>query len=1253
MKTFRIVVLAAIVLALPGFSLAQTSTTSVRGVVTDPAGAIIPGATVSIENSQVGFSSSRTAGEHGEYLFQQLQPGRYTISTSAPGFGAQTVVANLLVNQPATINFKLTVQSANVTMDVSATAETINTTDATIGNAVNNQTIKSLPMEGRNVPDLLSLQPGVLYLGRQVSQDQDSRTGSVAGARSDQTNVTLDGLDDNDQVNGYAFTGVLRSTLDSTEEFRVATTQSNADAGRSSGAQVSLVTKSGTNKFHGSLYEYNRNTMAVANDWFNKQAELGAGLPNVPGKLIRNTFGGSIGGPILKNKLFFFFNYEGQRTAENEQVTQTVPTANYRAGKLTYEYCVDPNDPNCANVGTQTMTSPQLGQLDSTCTANGVCPWGPGPDPYVEQLFQQYPMPNGTSAGDIYNLASYSFSSPHPGTLNTTILKIDFVPSDKHRIFVRGNLQKDTQAGIENFPGQPASSNLIDNTKGLAAGDTWTITPNLVNDLRYGYIRQGYGNSGIGQGDYVDFRFMSNLTAETRSEIVNVPVNNIVDNLSWIKGRHNFQFGGNWRLIYNNRTSNFNSFNGASTNPYWYAGGPPDPSTIGLPAVSSSFSNSYLIAYASLVGGVPELDNVYNYKVSGDGQTGSALGDGAFVDRHFKANEFEYYAQDTWQARPDLTITFGLRHTILQTPYETHGQQIAPTVDTHEWFLKRQAAASQGQVFEDDLQFAPNGPANHRPGYWPKQKFNIAPRIAVAYAPNNKTSIRAGFGIYYDHYGEGIVNTFDQNGSFGLTTALSNPAGVYAVDSAPRFTGRQNIPNIPLGVTPPSTVTYPYTPPDGAFLITWGVDNHLKTPYSEAMDFSIQRQLPGGFTLETSYVGRMGRHLLQSLDLAEPVNFVDTRSGVDYFTAATQLSKLVDANNGNANATVQAIPYFEDIFPQMANYDYQGESATQAIYTNEWAPYRYTAGETTSLADLDFYCAYGCPNGTLFWQSQFSSLYSLASIGTSYYNAGQVVLRHPMSHGLQLDFSYTFSKSVDMGSDAERASEISSNGSFSNIINSWKPSLNRAVSDFDARHLITVDWIYNLPFGRGKAVFSGANHFVNAVIGGWQWTGLGRWTSGLPFGVIAPGWATDWQIESWGVQTGPIKTHRHLDSNGSPQAFADPAAINRGIQNGGSPMRLPYPGEAGGRNIFRGDGYFDIDSGLAKTWAITGTQSLRFAWEVFNATNSVRFNTNPNYINSTASVVGLNNQLTQNTLGVYSATLTAPRVQQFSFRYDF
>ena len=282
------------ILSTVTLSFGQTASTSLRGTVKDPAGALVPGAKITITDKATGTSLSAVSDNSGNYTFPQIPPAKYLIAVVATGFGDQTKSAELLVNQPATINFALSIQSSSETVDVSATAQTLNTSDATIGNSVGNETIQAMPMDGRDPISLLSLQPGALYLGETANLmdktqagDLDSRQGSVSGARSDQGNVTLDGIDDNDQINGYAFNGVLRSTLDSTEEFRVTTSNGNADAGRSSGAQISLVTKSGTNKFHGSLYEYNRPSNLVANDWFIKNQQATAGRGKSPHQVHR------------------------------------------------------------------------------------------------------------------------------------------------------------------------------------------------------------------------------------------------------------------------------------------------------------------------------------------------------------------------------------------------------------------------------------------------------------------------------------------------------------------------------------------------------------------------------------------------------------------------------------------------------------------------------------------------------------------------------------------------------------------------------------------------------------------------------------------------------------------------------------------------------------------------------------------------------------------------------------------------------
>lgn len=703
MRRFFFVCAFAGILVCPAFVAAQTATTSLRGVVKDPSGAVLPNARIVIADFASGSTYNAVTDSTGSYVFAQIPPSRNSITVAATGFGSQTKTAELLVNQPATVNFTLTVQTSTVTVDVSGAAQTLNTTDATLGDSVDNSTIQALPMEGRDPLALLTLQPGVLYLGNpEENNTMDSRSGSVSGGRSDQGNITLDGMDDNDQLNGTAFTGVLRSTLDSTEEFRVTTSNGDADSGRSSGAQISLVTKSGTNAFHGAFYEYYRPTNTVANEWFNKYTELYLGEPNIPQKYVMNTFGSSIGGPIRKDKLLFFVNFEGQRQAINEVVTRVLPTANFYKGELGYQD---------QNGNTQWLTASQVTQIDETpnpggsgmpCTPSIGC----GPDAAVLSYYSPVSSAGEfgflNTVGDGVNNEVYVFSAPAPKTLNTSIVRIDYNLNDKQRIFFRGNLQKDTgnlessfssagcpglvnadTCGVQNLPGQPQNTWSEDNTTGLAAGYTWTPTNNIVDDLRYALIRQGYSTRGIatGQGDWVDFRFIDQPTGQALTAVINVPVNNIVDNLTWTRGNHTLNFGGNWRGISSNRASDNNSYSSASTNPYRLYDAPNDPCVLtqssdcdnNSPLVGSGFENSYEIAYDTLVGLVPETTEQYNYSVTSP-TSGTLQPDGAIISRRFRANEFEYYLQDAWRVTPNFTLTFGMRHSLLQAPYERNGQ---------------------------------------------------------------------------------------------------------------------------------------------------------------------------------------------------------------------------------------------------------------------------------------------------------------------------------------------------------------------------------------------------------------------------------------------------------------------------------------------------------------------------------------------------------------------------------------------------
>jgi len=306
--------------------------------------------------------------------------------------------------------------------------------------------------------------------------------------------------------------------------------------------------------------------------------------------------------------------------------------------------------------------------------------------------------------------------------------------------------------------------------------------------------------------------------------------------------------------------------------------------------------------------------------------------------------------------------------------------------------------------------------------------------------------------------------------------------------------------------------------------------------------------------------------------------------------------------------------------------------------------------ETTGLFVADLDCLPACsqlagqPAGGQpfnFFDPQWSSLYAWRSIGNASYHAAQFMLRHATSHGLSLDFNYTFSKSIDIGSNAERISLFEGFGLGSQIINSWQPNALRAVSDFDTHHQITTNWIYELPVGRGKA-FGGDLHGVpQAVLGGWNLSGLARWTSGYPFGV-GPGlgfWSTNWELTSSAFQTAPVKTGTFIDANGNPNVFSNFGAATNSF-------RKAFPGESGQRNELRGPGFFSVDLGLGKSWKITESQALTFRAEAFNISNSVRFDVATATINNLSLVNSTN-------FGKYISTLSSPRVMQFSLRYSF
>jgi hypothetical protein len=553
------------------------------------------------------------------------------------------------------------------------------------------------------------------------------------------------------------------------------------------------------------------------------------------------------------------------------------------------------------------------------------------------------------------------------------------------------------------------------------------------------------------------------------------------------------------------------------------------------------------------------------------------------------------------------------------------------------------------------------GPKNGGQGFYEWDKNNFAPRISAAWTPRgesgfmkwftggDKMVVRAGYSKVFDRIGQGIALNFDQSFAFGMATTISSPFGdPYEENPAVRFTNLTTMPPT-MPTAPPGG--FPQTPPIEAGIITSTIDDTLVTPSAHMVNFVVGRELRGQFAIEAGYVGRFGRDLLVRRDLAMPLNLVDTASGVDYFTAAQQVIRATQAAGIASGAPIgaytgiAAIPYWENLFPDAAGADF---SATQAIARRF---NRDNPDFITSLWLLDQFCSPACSKfgPYTYFNRQYDSVAALSSIGRSNYHAMILTLRKRYSDGLQFDMNYTLSESKDMGSNVERGSAFGNFGAggYSGfLINSWDPELNYATSDFDLRHQVNFNWIWDLPFGQGRRFGGNANGVVNQIIGDWSFSGLTRWTSGFPFSVqnCRSCWATNWNLQGNATLIDPNRqpaTEVVMNAvDNRPSAWVD-------AEDALTYFRFSLPGEAGERNIFRGDGYFNIDMSVTKAWNLFADTRLRFRWDVFNVTNTPKFD-----------VASLTMLPDRSGFGRYNETLAtcdaqAGRCMQFALRFEF
>ena len=482
--------------------------TAVTGSVSDPTGAVIPGVEVTVTNTATGATRTVITNETGSYTVTQLPPGEYNVSASLPGFRTQVMSGvTLPIGETVVINLPLEVGEVTDVVDVIASAEAVNTVDAKLGVAFDTQKIIDLPLNARNIVGLLGLQSGVQISDQTGDEFSRDDGGQVNGARNDQQNIVLDGVNINRQEAGSALEGALPTTLDSIQEFVVQTAGSGGQASRGSGGQVQLVTKGGSNQWHGSAYEFYRSTGTSAKNYFASE----------PDRLIRNIPGGSVGGPIIKDKLFFFGAYERQTDRSSILATRNVPTPQFLDGIIRTER-------KDGSFGV--ITDGPGGDLEKWTFIPGDT-WNPNVMNYI-QLYRPFSSDAArTTAGSDNgaNTLRYRFQSPFVRNRNIYISRMDLTASDNHTFFVRGTLNDDVRTlGSERFPGFDDSRERLNNSKGFASSWNWVISPVLNSNFTVGMTREAFESTGNNRSYYNDWEHQIRMakkrgTPEARAHI--------------------------------------------------------------------------------------------------------------------------------------------------------------------------------------------------------------------------------------------------------------------------------------------------------------------------------------------------------------------------------------------------------------------------------------------------------------------------------------------------------------------------------------------------------------------------------------------------------------------------------------------------------------------------------------------------------------------------------------------------------------
>ncbi len=1219
-------------LLLAGQVYGQGTTSRVTGTVIDATGAVVSGATVNLTNEANNVSFTTQTSSSGAYAFDLIPAGVYRVSVEKSGFKKFVSTGNVVqINQPATVNISMEVGDVSAQVTVQAAAEAVQTSSSgNIGSTIDQKTLESLPivgLRGRNPLDLLNFQPGV------VTGGNTGGAVNVHGSRDRAFNFTLDGVDVNESSAGGSNFTPLRTNPDSLQEFQIVTSNPTAELGRSSGAQVTMVTRSGTNQIHGNAFEYYQTPRFSAKSY--------SGNINNAAKeqFVQHIFGGSVGGPIIKDRLFYFANLQMLRAYDTALVTRAVYTQSARSGLFRYVVGRANAAAGTANPAVDASGNPVLSPCSVTVTTLCVSsyniannPAGITLDPALSAAINAQPLPNNFNTGDGLNTAGFNFASPQHEKQYDFVAKFDYSLNDKNLIYVRYAQGEQTSFGDSVNGGRPIfpdSPNFVDtfrDPKNLAINYRWSPTNRFINEFILGLNKFAFSFDTAQPDPNIPYAFLDIATANTNfvRNARRLQTWQYIDNVTLDYSPHVIKSGFNFR--FGRQIDDRSSVAGAGLEPTVTFSSTAAFTAFALPAAGATSINANDLtrlqnAVNNLLGRVGTVSQAFISDPDNPSQFAPA---GTRWNFTAKYPELDFYVQDNWRVRPNLTLDLGVRWEI----------KLNPSSDGRPILIPNQPV-TLGSAASNTLRWAPDD-------LFKNDFRKVLPSIGLAWDPfkSGKTSIRGNYRISSDRiatqlFAASIYQNIPGNVLGASNTTFGQGGGLF-----------RNVGPVIAALAPSSTPDALRQPVAFGTSSINVVDPELQFPQIHSWLVSFQREISRNNVVEINYVGKHGVHLLGGYN----ANQVNINAKV-----AGQSESFLDAfNNIRANSSNNS-PLINLIFSGDAANN-AGTARFRASNTNNinlgnvGAAAVVASQKTCVAADVTAgICTSAQIGQRLFNLYGFSSLlqpYSQFTGGLnvfdsndySWYHGLEIIFKRRVSAGLNFQIAYTLSRSMDNRSWDPSLSTISTGAvqsASSTPFNNNDRNLNYAWSDFDRRHVLQGTYRYELPFGKGRTFGSGISKGLDYVIGGWQLSGNLLVSSGRPFTVYS------------GLTTFSNVVNSTADCNGCDRDTGT-LVVESGRNfwfdaDARAKFSAPAPGSIGntGRNFFLQPGYFQTDVSLSKQFRITERVNFDFRVDAKNLTNT------PSFSAPTAT-------LTSNIFGrINDSVDSAARRVQFSGKINF